>query len=151
MRALLLVASESAAVDAASNRLSLFHVMEELSSPVFPAAVPMMMIVGLLSRTQEEPSHFDLHVRATMEGRQDVMFDVPIAAEFQNRPRYRFVAQIAGVVLPGPGTVRIHLMQNEDVLALWETQIAQIGQPQIVSAVQSPQAAPAVPEARPEV
>jgi hypothetical protein len=68
MRIVLFACAESAAVDQASQRLSIFHVLEEIFSPVFPAAYPQFTMIVMASREETEPSAFDLNLRITLSG-----------------------------------------------------------------------------------
>jgi hypothetical protein len=142
MRIVLFACAESAAVDQATQRLSIFHVLEEISSPVFPAAYPQFTMIVMASREQTEPSAFDLNLRITLSGQEQPLLDGGFQLEFQNRPRARTLAQIAGLPIPSPGVLHFSLSYEERELSAWDVLVTQVPHPTITTQPAGPAGPP---------
>ena len=101
MRLTLFACAESAAIDQGTNRLSVFHFLEEILSPVFPAAYSQLVAVIIATREETEPSTFNLGLRITQGGQGQPLADGPILLDFQSRPRARVLTFMNGLVVPG--------------------------------------------------
>jgi hypothetical protein len=132
MRVILFACAESASIDAATNRLSIFHFLDEIHSPIFPAAYPGMTLIALAAREEAEPNNFSFTLKIFLSGQEQPLFQGPFLFDFQNRLRSRALAQIAGLVVPGPGTLRFEILDGEKQIGIWETFVVRIGEPQIV-------------------
>jgi len=126
MEAILFLCSESAAIDARTNNLSVFHVMEELNAVSFPVLVQRFAVIMLLSRTQDEPQNPALHLRITL-GEQN-LFEGPLTFSFQQHLRARTVADLFGLVIPAPGDVSVDARVDDQPLAHWTIKVNRVGQ-----------------------
>ena len=133
MRIILFTCAESAAIDQATNRVSIFHVIEEILSPVLPGAWPQMLVVAVGIREDGEPSVFNMTLRVTLTGREQPLLEGPFMIDFQNRPRARALGQIAGLVLPGPGVLRFAIFYGDREMAAWDINVTQIGAPVVIN------------------
>jgi hypothetical protein len=131
MRLVLFACAESAAIDQATNRLSVFHFLEDLSSPTFPTALPSVTAVFILAREEAEADSFNLTLRVTESGRDQPILEGPIFVQFQGRLRSRLLANIAGLPLVAPGRLQFAVFDDQHELARWEVTINQLVQPQI--------------------
>jgi Family of unknown function (DUF6941) len=128
MRLLLCVVAESASIDAATNRLSIFNILEEIHSQVFPAAYPQMTIVTICARENNESNTFTLTLRITIDGQEKPLLSGPFYVDFQGRVRARSLGQIAGLLIPATGILRFELLEGEQQLGSWETLVQRIGE-----------------------
>src|SRR5947208_3154590 len=78
-RCLLHVASDSAAIDLSTNRLSIFHIIEEINSPAFPTLVPTLTIVTLIEKEDGDNDNIGVRILAMLNGSQISEFPVTIA------------------------------------------------------------------------
>jgi hypothetical protein len=81
MRVLLFACAESAAIDQGTNRVSLFNLLEEIASPVFPVVFPQLTMAAVSSREEMEPSLFTLSLRITLGGQQ--LVESSLSIDFQ--------------------------------------------------------------------
>lgn len=139
MHVSLFACAESAVVDQRTNRLSLFHIMEEISSPTFPAAVPQLTVVVVMSREESEPSLANLMLRVTLTGLDKPLVEGPMAIDFQGRLRTRGLGHIAGMPVLGPGLLRFSLHDGDKELAYWEVIVIQVSQPKFVTEPSAPE------------
>jgi hypothetical protein len=131
MELLLFACTESAAIDAGTNRLSLFHVLEELHVTAFPISIPIMCVVVLLERLPIEPAQNTILFELKLDGNPAPLIVAPININFQSHLRARAVGQIQGLTIPAPGTLRATIGLNQVQLGSWKIEVSQIGQPQL--------------------
>jgi hypothetical protein len=62
MRCDLFAIAESAAIDLQTNRLSIFHIWDEVNTTNFPALIPSVAIVAIFTREENEPNEVELQV-----------------------------------------------------------------------------------------
>jgi hypothetical protein len=119
MRCLFFICSESVAIDAATSRLSIYHVTEELTATSFPVLVPQLHIVAMLERTLQDSATFMATAAVTLDGAQ-IGNEMSISVDFKEHERTKVVANIQGIVLPKPGKVRVLFKSEKTVLGVWE-------------------------------
>jgi hypothetical protein len=130
MRARFLLCCESAAVDRRRNTLSVFHIIEDFNVPAFPVVVPQMCVVTLLQRAAEEPVEPpDLSLRIVLN--QQELYRGPIEANFQGHLKVRWITEVRGLVIPGPGALVFSVHSGENQLGDWSIPVVNIGQPEV--------------------
>ena len=122
----LFVCCESAAIDARTNNVSVFNIMEELNAVNFPILVQRFSAVLMLSRTEDEPQNMDLHLRITL-GDQE-LYNGPLSVSFHQHLSTRAVADLFGLMIPAPGDLRVDIRQADRTLAHWTTRVNRVGQ-----------------------
>lgn len=128
MQSFLFAACYSAAVDMRLNTISLFHVIEEMSSPAFPFAIPNFTLAGILGRTADEANTQEgAEVVFIYEGQELLRHPTPV--NFQGRLRLRLIVEVGGLSLAGPGTLMVSLRHNETQIASWPIIVRSIVQP----------------------
>jgi hypothetical protein len=142
VRILLFACAESAVIDQATNRVSVFNFLEEISSPIFPAAYPQLTIIIMSVRDDTEPSTFNYNLRVTLTGQEHPLLQGPLLIDFQSRHRARTLAQIAGMPVLNPGVLRFSIFDGESEIAFWETAVTQIVAPTITTQPTSEQTTP---------
>lgn len=129
MEVQLFTCAESISVDAHSNRLSLFHIFEEMRAVSFPAVVPQLSVVAALQKASEaepDPTPSDNYsIRASLG--DAVLFEFPIQFLFNGLLRARAIATVQGVFVPSPGVLQFSLSKNGNELANWKTWVTAAG------------------------
>src|SRR5690348_120524 len=118
MNLILFACSESAALDSFTQRVSIFHVIDEMNAPNFPAVHGNMAVTAVATRTATEPNNFTLQIGAEIGGA--IIFDLPVQLDFQQHLRARLLTSIQGVPVPKPGNLRITAKESGKVLAFWD-------------------------------
>ena len=122
------ICAQSVALDQRHNTLSIFHVIEEWNIPAFPFAMPYMTIVSLLERLPEEPNEpVGLQLVLTL-GAQELVRE-PLAVSFQGRSRMRSITEVAGIVIPGPGVLKVTIQYGDNPAYTWPILINNIARP----------------------
>jgi hypothetical protein len=116
MNVTLFVVSDGMVVDARSNNVSIFTLLEEITAPAFPILIPRVTITALLQRDANEPDAV-FQLRASMG--ETTLFETPMGAEFQGRLRTRSILEIGGLAIPGPGPIEFRLIHNTRTLSSW--------------------------------
>lgn len=131
------VVSESASLDVATNRLSIFHILEQISAPSFPAVHPISTMVAMVERTLDEPDEISVHARVAVNG-NPLGPDVPITLAFQGHLRLRFIGNLQGIVVPEHGVLEIDLRYDDNVIGSWKVQVDLVAQPALSTQEASP-------------
>jgi hypothetical protein len=123
MKVLFLACCESVALDAATNRLSLFHLTDEFNSPAFPAVVSSIAMVLILERAAEEQEP-NVQFRVMLDEQQ--LFTGGVNVPFQGKLRARGIVAINGLLIPRPGTLKFEVMINDQALGSWNIEVHNI-------------------------
>jgi hypothetical protein len=134
MRCLLSLCAESVVVDQATNRASIFGLVDELSVQQFPTAVLRITPLFLIEREQDEPEQLEVVLVLALAGNE--VFRAPLGGNFAGRQRLRLILSIQGLVLPTPGVFRASIWHADHELGGWEFPVIQ---------TPAPAAAPAEP------
>src|SRR5208282_433451 len=102
MRCDLFAVAESSSIDITTNRLSIFHVWDDLTTPILPVVLPSLAVVAMFTREQNEPDNVELQIDVSFTGKTLAQF--PLAVSFQSMLKTRFVATIQGIVFSEQGT-----------------------------------------------
>jgi hypothetical protein len=119
-----LLCAESAVVDSTSNKLTIINVVEELSAAGFPAVIPTLTIVALISRKKTEAEKPPMRVVATQNNKE--LFAIPINSSFQGKFRSRILVGIQGIVIPGVGRIMVSLNHKNKSLGSWPIEVLDI-------------------------
>jgi hypothetical protein len=129
MRAKLFLCAQASAIDARTNSISVFHILEEVHAPAYPVVLPTMSIIALLELDEGEPIATEVHLQIFLGNQQ--LFDGPFQTNFQIRRKARAVAEINGLVIPAPGVLRVLVASAGRNVAAWEMTVDQIAPPQL--------------------
>lgn len=128
MQTLLFISANSVSVDQQRNTLSIFHIIEELSSPAFPFALPSFFVAALFSRTGEEPNVAEgAEIVISHDGREILRHALTL--NFQGRLRLRTVVEVGGLAVAGSGTLLITAIREGRDMASWPIIIRSIARP----------------------
>lgn len=128
--------AKSAVIDAASGKLTILNVIEDLNSVVYPAAAPSLSLVGLISKKPTEPDKLDLNVIITLNNKE--LFKTPISPSFQGKNRTRIIIGLQGLLVTGPGRLNVSLIYKKKVVSTWHMQAVQVLQSQTAVTVSPP-------------
>jgi hypothetical protein len=142
IQAKLFLCSDSAVIDARTNTISAFHIMEQINSTAFPVIVPRLSIVAMFEREETDPATVQLQVQIYSGNQQ--LFAGPLPVNFFQQLQSRTIVDLNGLVVPGLGSLRIVLRNEEQILSSWIIAVNQVGQPraQLVFPPQSPTGQP---------
>lgn len=149
MQVRLFFCTESTAVDASTNRVSAFHLLEEIGAPAFPATMPQLTVLAIIERGADEPPRAQLQLQAGLENSVNLLVNSPLQVDFQNRLVARVLTVLRGLVIPEPVGLRVALNHNGAEIARWGIAVAQTGQGAAVAPPPAAQPAPTSPSPAP--
>lgn len=119
------VVSEGVSVDQQTNQLSLFSVIEQVTSPDFPLVLPYAAAVSLwMAEAGDNGRDFQCMLRIILpDGGQH---DFPTNFTFRAR-RHRVIQRILGFPINEPGLLRFEVFLNGEYAASHEVDISQKG------------------------
>jgi len=123
MRANYFVCADSASVDRASNKLSLFNLAEEFSASGFPVMGSAFAVVTSLTRESADPEDIMITIGAALNGK--TLFEVPFHVAFEGRRRMRAIANFDGVALATPGELVLYAAHKKKRLGEWTILVVQ--------------------------
>ena len=131
MRCDLFAVAESTSIDITTNRLSIFHIWDEINTPILPTMVPSVAVVMMLTREENEPADVELYIAVSLNGQR--LAQIPATASFQTMLKTRFVATVQGMVFTEQGIYELEIHRGEEPpLGVWRIQVRLIpAQPQI--------------------
>jgi hypothetical protein len=108
----------SSSLDASTNQLSLFHMLDEISGVAFPLALPSFCVAALFEREPKDAVVQSFVLSISLDGTLVASFTMSV--DFSTSRRNRSVNTVRGLTIPAAGLVTISLMQKTKVLAVWE-------------------------------
>jgi hypothetical protein len=141
MRLKYLICCESSAFDLFSNRVSLFHIIDQVTAPAYPIALTSLAIVFCLERDNGDPDAVNARVSISY-GAQELA-SYPMAVQFGGNPLARGSGNVQGFFVPGPGRLTVSLNVDEQIIGTWDIDCSQVGEFQFQ---QTPPSTPAPPE-----
>lgn len=112
------IVAESVSVDQATNRLSIFNVLEESHHLKFPAPIPALVAIATWNvESNDLDQDFQAMVRVTEPGGKEF----PFAQNFKAKGhRHRVMFYFQGIPVTSEGTLRFELLLNGSHAA-WHT------------------------------
>lgn len=115
----------SSSLDAASNQLSLFHMLDEISGPAFPLSLPSFCVAALFEREAKDAVVQSFVLAVSLDTALIASFTMSV--DFSASRRNRSVNTVRGLTIPATGLVTISLLQKTRVLAVWEAPALESG------------------------
>ena len=118
----LMLCAQAMIVDALSNSISIFSVIEEMHLPSTPGVLVHLNTLCMLERDPDDESHpADIYVEFGMIGSDMQRF--PLEVNFEDKFMTRSISKIQGISIPAPGQLRVALVRDQNVLSSWDIPI----------------------------
>ncbi len=102
--------ADSFSVDQTTNRLSIFHVLEEIHAPEFPIVIARLVAVAHWN-AEEGDADRDFQIGFIIKSPDGERPE--FTQNFRMiRPRHRTIAHFMGLPVPGPGVMTIEIRLN---------------------------------------
>ena len=115
--------------DAISNNISAYNILETISSPGFPLFIQRIFFFCLLSRDEGESNDYELNLKV-LNNDTEIM-DIPVKAQFKNKPRNRQIVEIGGIAIPTSGNLTFILYHRGSVICSYSIEIKDISKPKV--------------------
>lgn len=129
MRLLLTTCADSGSIDTTTNRLSIFNVIEEIQSALFPSTLPSLSLILALEKNKDESDDVSLTLIGTLNSAD--LFNFPLEASFDGKKRLRVIANLQGIPLDAPGRLIISVKDKNKSLGIWPIEVLSVGTPTI--------------------
>jgi hypothetical protein len=130
----LFVVSEGVSVDQFTNQLSLFSVLEEVTSPDFPFVLPSAAAISLwMKEAGDDDRDFQCMMRVLLpDGNRH---ELTTNFRFRGR-RHRVIQRIQGVPVTEPGMLRFEVLLNGEYIASHEVDVLRINSAELPPAAE---------------
>jgi hypothetical protein len=118
IRSTLVVCAESVVRDAETNSISVFNILEDISSAAFPVALPKLSVLFILERDLSDPEQATCLITLRMGNHP--IGQATIEGDFEGKLRTRAILVAQGVVISEPGILTIDVVVNETVVGSWD-------------------------------
>jgi len=112
------VCSETVVIDRLSNFVSAINIFETISIESFPVVIPRVFCLFELVREHGDP--LQLPGLVTFKLGDTEITRTPYDIDFQGAFRTRTVLNIQGLVVAGPGTLRVSIDADGKTLGHWD-------------------------------
>ena len=125
MRVVYFICAESSSLDVQSGRVSIFHILDEVSATALPIFMASAATVVLFEREPDDPQVLEALLSVALNGNE--LAKLPINIDFQDKPRHRSLGTIQGMMIPNAGTVSFSVRYLEKELALFDFRVTYVG------------------------
>ena len=132
MKSVYMLCAEGVVVDRRTNNVSIFNMMEEINSVGFPLLINKLYAVCLINREANDEDTTEAHFEFKLDDK--VLLNANTSINFQNRQKTRSVLEVSGLVIPVPGTLKVSLLKDEEVISCNEIAINKIDKTSTVAA-----------------
>jgi hypothetical protein len=130
----LFVVSEGVSVDQFTNQLSLFSVLEEVTSPDFPFVLPSAAAISLwMKEAGDDDRDFQCMMRVLLP--DGYRHELTTNFRFRGR-RHRVIQRIQGVPVTEPGMLRFEVLLNGEYIASHEVDVLRINSAELPPAAE---------------
>ncbi|HNY50593.1 MAG TPA: hypothetical protein PLV50_01385 [Smithella sp.] len=131
MKSIYLLCADGIVIDRRTNNVSLFNVVEEINSVGFPLLINKLYAICLMNREVHDEDMTDAHFEFKLDNK--VLLKANTSINFQQKQRTRVVLEVSGLVIPVPGTLKVSLLRDGEVIACNEIEIHKIDKTSTVS------------------
>lgn len=129
MKCILSVCADSAALDKAANTVSLFSIIDVVSTMSFPYSLPNLAMLFILKKETGDRKNATGQIKLTFVSKDGL--DVqekgssPVKFDFEGKPNLRILIRTEGVTIDGPGTLYSRIFQKELLIGEWAIDVNQ--------------------------
>ncbi len=106
-----LLCAEGVVRDAETNNISIFNILEEVSSADFPIYFQHFFVFAAAEKNGNGSAKMICHLEVGLNG--ETLLSIPFTLDFQGKPRAKAVISIAGLMVPAPGILRAAFSHDE--------------------------------------
>ena len=103
MKLVFFLVSESAAIDKETDRVSVFHIIQDIDPDGLPLVIPRMILCWAIELDKDDPE--GLEGNLTIRNNDRVIHTSPVKHEFQGKGMARFKITLNGLPIFAPGKV----------------------------------------------
>lgn len=116
--------AESVICDTGTNNISIFNVLQNISSSGFPVLIHKFTIFSVMERSKEDLEELSCELK--IANNDEELLIKPLNVDFQNKKRIRTTVNIKGLTIPNSGVLDIILSYEGRVLGSYEISVDKI-------------------------
>lgn len=124
MKTVLLSCAESTLLDANTNKVSLINIFDELTSPQFPFLIPNFSVLAVTKREDGEEDQGSCTIKISLD--EQIILDAPVLINYQGTAMHRAIMGLHGLVVSGPGILKVQLLYEETKIGEWLIPVSQL-------------------------
>ncbi len=124
MKLTLFACAESALLDANSNRVSLINIHDEIASPQFPFLIPLFSVLAITKKEAGDEDEGSCTIKISL-GDQTIL-EAPVLVNYQGGDVHRSILGLHGLVITGPGALKVELLNNGASVGVWQISVKQL-------------------------
>jgi hypothetical protein len=132
MRPVFMFCAEGVVIDHRTNNVSAYSILEDVSSVGFPFLMGRFYAICMINREASDDVRTEANFEIKLEN--NVIFTVNTEIDFQDKPKTRTILEVQGLVIPGPGLLKVSLLRTGAAISSYEFLISQINQTAIATA-----------------
>jgi len=105
-----LLAARRVIRDTGENDITIVGLLEDMQMQGFPVVLPRVAVAWCVTKEPDEPGEVQGTIRTLIDA--EVVNENPFTVNFQDQLTNRIILNLAGVVIPRAGTVRLSLTLN---------------------------------------
>lgn len=111
LRSKLFVAAKDVVRDARTDSVSVFSILEGVTSEGFPFFIQQLALLSIWEKDEADPAVYELTLR--VENNNQVLNEAPLRLQFEGTTRHRAITNISGLTVPEPGILRFVFIDEE--------------------------------------
>lgn len=127
LRTFLAVAAGRVIIDGMSNQVSIIDVFEGLKAQSFPIILPSLTVLFYIRRDEGDATAKDLSLKCSVDDAETLK--VPVSIDFQQGNTTRAIIGFDGFVIPKAGTLKVALLDGDNVIGILELPVDQLDIP----------------------
>jgi hypothetical protein len=100
-----------------------------VTGAAFPALIPTVSLVVLLSRRVSDPAVITLEI--SIRHNSLMIFEAPMKVDFNRQLRVRAIANLQGIPLAGAGSLEFRVGRSKRELGRWSVQVKALAVPSL--------------------
>jgi hypothetical protein len=126
MKLRFLVCAAAAIIDEVTKNISITSILEQLTAPTFPIAVPITVVANFV-KTAAEPDIADIRLSFKIKGNPDPIWDHPVTLQFQGQLTTRLIVQVNPLIVPQRGRLIAEVKMKTATLGSWTIELKKGG------------------------
>ncbi len=119
-----MLCAEGIVRDVESNNISIFNVLEEVSSTTFPIYFQRFFVFAAAGKSGDDSGKPICNLDVRLNG--DLLLSLPFTLDFQGKPRTKTIISIGGLVVPTSGILRTAFVCDQQEINSCEIAVKRI-------------------------
>jgi hypothetical protein len=111
MHAIQILCADNVSVDARTNTVSVFNILEEMTPEVLPAILPRVIFFALLEKDEGDVDNNVVTVKVANNATQ--LVDNQASISFQGKRRARIITTVGNLLISSPGKLDFSLLDSQ--------------------------------------